>query len=265
MKKYYQVFKLTLQEYFEYRLNFLLWRFRSLITFVTLLVFWQAVYGSREMLLGYSKPQMFAYIIGISFLRSLVLGSRSSDLAGQIKSGELTKIIQKPWRVFSFWFSRDAADKLLNIIFTTVEIVIVLKLLNLSFYFPQQPQTYLYLIVILSLSVLLYFFISFTISVISFWTDEVWGMRWLFGVILLEFMAGLYFPIDVLPGPLVKLLKFTPFPYLIFFPLKIWNEQVVGREVFKIVVVCLSWLIVFGGVSVKLWKKGIRNYGAYGG
>jgi ABC-2 type transport system permease protein len=265
MKKYFQIFKLTFQEYFEYRLNFILWRFRSLVSFITLIVFWQAVYGSRTSIFGYTKPQMITYIIGIAVLRSVVIASRSIDLAGQIKSGELTKVIQKPWNIFSYWMAMDLADKLLNIGFATFEIIITIKIFNLHFYFPERLITYLYFFIFVFLSVLLFFFISFLISVLGFWTDDVWATRYLIGFIFLEFLSGAYFPIDILPKLMAKIIYFTPFPYLIYFPIKIWNEQIIGLEVLKTIGICFLWLAIFYCFSVKLWKKGVKNYGAYGG
>jgi len=96
MGKYLQVARITFQEYLAYRLNFILWRLRSFIFFVSLLFFWLAVYNGRNSLLGYRKEQMFLYVVGVAFLKSIVLGSRVSDLAGQIKSGQLTKLVVKP-------------------------------------------------------------------------------------------------------------------------------------------------------------------------
>ena len=115
--KYLQIIKITFQEYFEYRLNFLLWRLRNLISFLTLVIFWLAFYGGSNIVLDYQRSQLLTYVVGVAFLRSIILSSRSVDLAGQIRSGELTKLLLQPLRIFNFWFTRDLADKTLNIFF----------------------------------------------------------------------------------------------------------------------------------------------------
>lgn len=120
MKKYLQLAKVTFEEYFVYRLNFYLWRFRSLVTFLTLLFFWLAIYGNRVEFLGYQKAQMLTYVVGIAFLRTIVLGSRSVDMADQIRSGGLTKLLLQPIKIIKFWFTRDVVDKLLNLFFTII-------------------------------------------------------------------------------------------------------------------------------------------------
>jgi len=265
MKKYLQLAKITFEEYLVYRLNFYLWRFRSFIVFLTLLFFWLAIYGNQSEFLGYQKAQMITYVIGIAFLRTVVLGSRSADLGPQIRSGELTKLLLKPIKIIRFWFTRDVVDKSLNFFFTIIEILTIVWLLKLSFYLPHYLSTYFSFAILSLMAIFLYFFLSFTLSVVAFWTEEIWATRWLFGVIFLEFLAGAFFPLDVLPAWLTKIIYFTPFPYLVFFPMKIWLEQLNNGEIIRAIFICLIWLIFFWWLAVFLWKKGAKNYGAYGG
>jgi ABC-2 type transport system permease protein len=265
VKKYWQIIKITFEEYFEYRLNFVLWRFRSFVSFLTLFFFWLAVFGPRKELLNYQKSQLLTYVVGVAFLRSIVLASRSVDLSGQIRSGELTKLIMRPLGMLQYWFSRDLADKVLNIFFTIFEIGLILAIFKFPLYFPKNQVTYFWFLLFVILGVFLYFFISFTIAVVTFWVDEIWATRWLFGIIFLEFFSGAFFPIDILPNWLTKIIYLTPFPYLVFSPLKIWLEQLSGFMIIKVVLVCLVWLIFFWRLSLFLWEKGAKNYGAYGG
>lgn len=265
MRKYWQIIKATFEEYFEYRLNFLLYRFRSFISFLTLILFWLAFYGKSEMILDYKKSQLLIYVIGVAFLRSIVLATRSYDLAGQIRNGQLTKLLLQPLDIFNFWFTRDLADKILNILFALVEILIVSKIIGFNLTFPKDPFVFLIFIVLIFLSTLLYFYLSFLLSVSAFWTEDVWATRWLFGVIFLEFFSGAYFPVDILPSWISRIIYLTPFPYLIFYPLKIWLGQVPVEAGIKIIFISLFWLILIFMVSNLIWKKGVKNYGAYGG
>jgi ABC-2 type transport system permease protein len=265
IRKAFQIARLTFQEYFTYRLNFILWRFRSFVLFFSLLVFWLAIYKDRIELLGYQKAQMLIYVVGIAFLRSIILASRSADLAGQIRNGELTKTIMLPINMLSFWFSRDLVDKALNIFFGILEISLAITILKLPFYFPHQIQSYFYFIILVVLAFFLYFCLNFFISILAFWTEEIWATRWLFGIVFLEFFAGALFPIDILPTWLQKIIYLTPFPYLIYFPLKVWLEQLSTGAILKSILVCACWLGLFYWLVKALWQKGVKNYEAYGG
>jgi len=264
MPKYLQVIKNTFQDYLVYRLNFILWRFRSFVLFLTLVFFWQAVFGQKESLLGYSREGMLTYVVGITFLRQVVLGSRTADFGGTIRSGDLTNLLLRPISVAKFWFSKDLVDKFLNIIFTTLEIGVVVYLLKIPIYLPQQLITYLWFGIICVIAMFLYFYFSFLFGTIAFWTDQIWAPRWLFMVIFLEFLSGGFFPLDVLPPIFVKVLSFTPFPYMIYFPMKIWLEQVVMLEILRVLTVTIFWTLLTYLAFDRVWKKGIRSYEAYG-
>jgi ABC-2 type transport system permease protein len=264
MPKYLQLAKITIQEYFVYRLNFLLWRFRSLVSFLTLFFFWLAIYANRSEFLGYYKDQMLTYVVGTAFLSSIVVASRSVDLAGQIRSGELTKIVLTPFNIFKYWLTRDITDKVLNTFFTIIEICLVAVIMKFPLYIPKNIVSVFIFLLITTLSVFLYFFLSMFLAITAFWTEEIWATRWLFGVVILDFFAGNFFPIDVLPTWLTKVIYLTPFPYLMFFPLKIWLEQISLVMAWRAILVCAIWLVVFYWLAKFLWQKGARNYGAYG-
>ncbi len=253
-------------EYFVYRLNFLLWRFRSVVSFLTLVFFWQAIYGIRQEVFGYQKSQMLTYIIGITFLRGIVFGSRTADLAGMIKSGDVVnKFLTRPWNVIKAWFFRDLAAKFLDTLFVFLELSLILRFISLPFYLPKDWRFLLLFGISCLLSIVLYFFINFFFSIIAFWIDNIWAPRWLFGVIFLEFMSGAFFPLDVLPKTLFNFIKLTPFPYLIYFPIKIYLGQVDVLGTIKILGLMFFWLCLILPLTNLVWKKGLKAYSAYGG
>lgn len=266
MKKYLLVSKNTFQEFLTYRLSFVLWRFRNIVSFLAILFFWLAVYKSRPSFLGYSSKQMYSYLLGIAFIKSLVFSSRTSDLAEMIRDGELSRVLLMPASVFKYFLSRDFSDKIVNFTFSVLEIIIVAKIFNLSLYFPRDLHVLFFVLPLLIVSFFLYFFLSLIVSMSAFWTDDIWAVRYLVGVIFLEFFSGSFFPIDVLPVWMQKIIYFTPFPYLAYFPIKIWLGQVSGElAILKICVICVSWLALFFLLTKAVWNKGLKHYGAYGG
>lgn len=266
MGKYYLIFKNTLQEFLVYRLSFVLWRFRSFISFLAILFFWMAIYRDNNRFLGYQKSQMYIYVLGIAFLKGMVFSTRTSDLAGMIREGELSRLLLMPISVFKVFLSRDIADKLLNFSFALFEIFLAIKIFNLPLFFPDKISSAVAGLLLIPVGFLLYFFLSMVLSLTAFWTDDIWAMRWIFMAVFLEFFSGALFPIDVLPFWLQKIIYLTPFPYLIYFPLKIWLGQISSSgEITKIFLICFGWLGFFFWLAKSMWRKGYREYGAYGG
>lgn len=264
MPKYFQLIKNTIEEYVVYRLNFLLWRFRSFVFFLTLFFFWLAIYQGRTEIFGYQKAQMLTYVIGVAFLRGTVMASRSTDLEADIYTGGLSTYLLRPLSPRKFYFIRDIADKILNISLIFLEIGLVLYLFKPSFWFPQNLSTYFSFIVLALMSLFLFYFINLIAASLAFWTGAIWAPRWLLMLVLVEFMSGAVFPIDILPLWLSRFILATPFPYLIYFPLKVWLEQVSVVEVIRVMGMMSFWLVVMYFLSRLIWRKGLKIYSAWG-
>lgn len=261
--KYLQVFKVSLSEMFIWRLNFVLWRLRSVLQLLVLYFLWSVVFGQQDVAFGYTKEAIFTYILGTAFMRSMVLSSRSVDVAGEIHSGRLTNFLIRPVSYISWWLTRDISDKLVNLIFVFVELSLIYYFLRPPLFIQSNPTFVVLAIFVSFLALILYFYLSFLLSMVAFWVIEVWAPRFL-AMVIVEFLSGGTFPIDILPAPVVLFLKATPFPYLIFFPLKIYLGQVPITQIFLGITVMLFWMVIVWWSVQIVWQKGLRVYSAEG-
>lgn len=224
---------------------------------------WQAVFNGRTEIFGYSQSQMLSYIMLAAVLQSAVLASRSIDLAGVINSGELSNIIIRPISNLWYWLSRDAADKALNLIFSAAEIFLLIILLRPPLSWPDPSYAVISLLLILPLSTLLYYFINYLFGLTGFWTNEVWAPRFLLMVVL-QFFAGLMFPLDVLPENIRNFAAWTPFPYLVYFPARVILGKAGGWEIAWGITATAAWTMIFVILAEVVWRRGLRAYGAEG-
>lgn len=262
-RKYAFLIRLSWSAGFVYRLNFIMWRVRLVLMLLTSYFLWQAVFKGRTEIFGYSQNQMLSYIMLAAVLQSMVLASRSIDLAGVINSGELSNIIIRPISNLWYWLSRDAADKALNLIFSGVEISLLIILLKPPLAWPGFSLSAVSLLLILPPATLLYYFINYLFGLTGFWTNEVWAPRFLLMVVL-QFLAGLMFPLDVLPQTIQNLAMWTPFPYLVYFPAQVMLAKVSWIEAWRGISATVVWMIIFGAAVEVVWRKGLRAYGAEG-
>ncbi|MBI2405525.1 ABC-2 family transporter protein [Candidatus Microgenomates bacterium] len=264
LRKYYQVFVVSISEMFVWKLNFVLWRVRVVLQILLLYFLWSTVFLQQEVVFGYERAQILTYIISVAFLRSLVLSSRSvGDVAGDIRDGELTNFLLRPLSYIGWWWARDAADKVLNIAFALVE----LSLLWFLFQPPLILQSNIVLVLATLaaslLALILYFYFSFLLSMAAFWVAEAWGIRFL-AMMTLEFLAGGFFPLDILPSTVFRALQLTPFPYMLFFPAKIYLGQLGFNEILMGFGVLVLWTVFFMWAVQAVWMRGLRTYGAEG-
>jgi ABC-2 type transport system permease protein len=153
---------------------------------------------------------------------------------------------------------------MLNIFLALLEFLLVLKLFGISLVIPASNQG-LFFGLALVLAVSLFFLVSLFLSLLAFWTEDIWAIRFVFGVVFLEFFSGAFFPLDVLPKWLQTVFSLTPFPSLIFVPLQIWLGKISGVQLIKPLAVSIFWLILFFLAVRLMWQEGLKKYGAYGG
>jgi len=265
LAKYFQIFRATLESIFVYRLNFLMWRVRVVIRLLTIYFFWLAIFSNTDRVLGYDKNLMLTYILGVSVIGNLVMASRSIDVGGQISTGELSNYLLKPLNYFRYWFARDLADKIVNISCAIIELFLIYLILNPSIIIPEKFTQILIFSAAMFLGMLVYFYLSFLISLTTFWYLEHngWPARFL-STIVIMFMAGIFFPLDIFPEKIFTILKFLPTTYLLFFPIQIWLKRLSISLIFQGFVFSIFWIFALKAFSKFLWNKGMRIYESQG-
>lgn len=257
LKKYISIFSITLQEIFAYRLNMIMWRVRQIFVFLIPFFIWKSVLGQGGDIYGYSFSAIMTYLFGTTILRSLVMGSRTIDLGWMINSGALTIPLMRPINIFSFFFVRDLADKLFNLGFMFIEIPLIYLIFHPPIFLQTNYLTIALTMTSLGLAVLIYFYINIIFGSLGFWSRDVWAPRFLLMVIM-EFATGAMFPLDMLPSLWQKIFLLTPFPYLIYVPLKVYLGQSIS------LFPQLGWVVILGVLARLIWQKGIKSYEAEG-
>jgi len=265
MKKYWQIFRISWQNTLVYRLNLVMWRVRLIIDFLTIYWFWWAVFTQYQLIGGYSQVTMLAYLLVASFLRSLVFSNSSYSACVEIANGDLNNYLVRPINYFYNWLARDWADKILNLLFFSVEVVLLVLILKLPLLWPISLGQWLWFIIIALVAALMYFFFSFLVSAFSFWYPEHdgWPLRFVM-LMFLDFLSGMAFPLDIFPPALLQLFKLLPFSYFIFYPAQVWLGRLSFAETITGFIIMLSWLGLFMLLTKLVWRKGLKIYGAYG-
>lgn len=264
MKKYVTVFKLSWSNGLIYRLNFLLWRFRSIVVILTVYFLWDAIFAHGGVIFGYTKAKILTYVFLTLALRSLILGQRSMDAAGEISDGRLSNYLVKPLNYHFYWFTRDLADKVLNLIFSVIEITALYFILRPPIYLQTNPVTLFFFLVACLLAIVLNFVLGSISSYFSFWTPgNAWGF-WFLYLTFQDFLGGVVFPLDIFPKVIYNLAMLLPFPYLLFFPANIYLGKITGFDLVRGFGVVLVWILVAIVIFKRQWRLGLKSCQAEG-
>ncbi|HET7099314.1 MAG TPA: ABC-2 family transporter protein [Patescibacteria group bacterium] len=264
MNKYWQIFKISLTQELAYRLNFIMWRLRNIIQILVFFFLWDAVFLGTNQIFGYTRIQIFTYAFVLIIVRAIIFSIRSNDIAGQVANGELTNMLLKPINYFKYWITRDFAYKFLNIIFGIVEVFGLILILKPNIFLQTNPFYFIAFIASLIIAIFIYFIILSIASFVPFWVPEIaWGAQFL-TLTIVEFLSGASFPIDVFPNYIYQFLRFTPLPYLIFIPIKIYLGNFSYSLVFQSLVIGIIWVFILWRISNEVWKRGLKVYEGVG-
>lgn len=266
MGKYRQIFRISFQQELAYRSKFVVLRMRNILQIILVFFLWDSVFNEpgRE-LFGYDRVKILTYVFGILVVRSIVLSAKSFDVGGEIARGDLTNYLLKPLSYIWYCFVRDISNKALHLGFSVMEIVVLYLLLRPPFLFQTN---YFYLGTFglsLAIAVLLFFVILYLIALVAFWMPvAIWPVQFLFVSVMVEFLSGAVFPLDVFPASIQRVLYLTPFPYLVFFPLQIYLGKLSSGFVLRGIVVAMGWLVGFYWMLTRTWRMGLAVYRAEG-
>jgi len=264
LKKYITLFWLSWQRQLEMRSEFMFERARSLAIMLSVYYLWSALLENQTSVLGYSRQDLLTYVLLMTLLRAWVLGCVTDRIPMEIAKGRLSELLLRPISHVGYWISQDLASKSLNIGFAVVEVSVFAWLVKAPLTMPTEVATWLWFGLATMFGMIMYFQLSYMLGVMGFWTAQSWGPRFCFEI-LLEFCAGAYFPIDVLPPAAQRALMALPFPYLIFAPSSIYLGRIHGGAIASCLLHQGVWIVVLSfGVS-QIWKRGLRFYSAEGG
>lgn len=263
MDKYLEVFKISWQQNIIYRLNFVLWRIRNVLQLLLIYFIWWTVFQPQQQLFGYTLSSILTYVLVAALIRAVVLSTRVPDMINSINEGSVVNFLVKPLGFIRYYLARDIADKLFNISFYIIEISLLVIILKPSIIIQTNLLTLMLFLLAVCGGLVIYFCLNIIISLTAFWVENSWGPLFLMSIFL-EALGGSLFPLDILPSKLFNLLMLTPFPYLIYFPVKVYLGTLTFNQLFYGFGVIITWIIFLIVIMKLVIRSGFRSYSAVG-
>lgn len=267
MAKYWHVLNIGLQNTMVYRLNFLFRATFGLIPLMAVISVWRAIYAGKSggQVATYELAQMISYYLVITIVDALTAVTEDDwQIAADIKDGNISQFLLKPLDYLTYRLCLFCAGRLVYAVVAIVPTVLFIWVLRENFVLPADAATAGWFLVSVALTAVLQFLFSFTLALLAFWVLEV--ATFIFIAFAFEYIAGGHlFPLDLLPPGLAGLLDYTPFPYMLFFPVSIWLGRVSGDALWLGVLVQLLWVIAAYALARLVWSRGIKKYSAVGG
>lgn len=267
MGKYWQVLKVGLQNTLVYRVNFLFRATFALIPLTAMVMLWKTIYaGTTGGTVGaYDLAQMISYYLLVTVTDALTAVTEDDwQIAADIKDGLISQFLLKPMDYLGYRLSLFVAGRLVYTAVAAVPVALFILWHREYFVLPPDVATAACFAVSLILTALLNFLTSFTMALLAFWVLEV--ATFIFILFAFEYLAGGHlFPLDILPAGLAETLMYTPFPYMLYFPISIYLGRAQHEALWGGLAMQALWVVAAYGLARLVWARGIRRYSAVGG
>lgn len=268
MRKYWHVLNVGIQNTLVYRVNFLFRACFGLIPLTSTLFLWEAIYrgkGEGAMVQGYAYAQMVSYYLVVTLVDGLTAVAEDDwQIAADIKDGNISQFLLKPIDYLRYRLTLYFSGRL---IYSVVAFIPIAMFIGWKWEFvslPREPERWLWFGASTLMAGLLQFLISFTMALLAFWVMEV--STFIFILFAFEALAGgQVFPLDILPSAVMEVVRYTPFPYEMFFPVSIFLGRTQGPALWGGLAMQLCWVGAAFLIARTVWRRGIRRYTASGG
>jgi ABC-2 type transport system permease protein len=265
-KVYLKAFDVGLQDTFVYRWNFFLRSIFELLPLMGTVLIWGVVFDQRkEGVGGFDFTTVVAYFLIVLFLDGLVTPKDDEfRVAADIREGQISAFLVKPINYLLYRFSLFASSRLLFSVMTLPVFLVLLFFTASYFTWPSEVGLWLAAIWTIAMAALLQFFITISIALLAFWMLEISTV--VFIVYSFEYMlSGKMFPLAFMPPFVQDILQWLPFPYELYFPVRVLMNRVHGADLWFGLGVQAFWVIVAAAGAQMMWRQGLRKYQAVGG
>lgn len=231
--------------------------------FITILYIylWKAIYSGKEIINGFTLPDMLSYIFLSRILRNLYPYGLSQSYGNLIKNGQIATLLLRPVRIEMQLLSATAGNAIYDFCFCGFPSLILFRLFvpDAPLVFAAFPQVIFWLFgscVFVSL-------LELTIGTLSYYLQNLWGLG-VFKTTMITFLSGELLPIQFYSARLLTLFEWLPFASIYYIPVVLFLGKTVENQGMYLEVLWGSNLFLLV-VYIVLARKMIRHITVQGG
>lgn len=260
------VYANEIRKILSYRMEFWINFLGQTLVSVTIAYFlWSAIYqeNNTTILNGFSFEKMMLYYLIVPLVFRTLQGENVGFMSHDIYQGGLNKYLIYPISFLGY-------KKITYFAHSTFYILQLLLMILITFFiFDNKTLNFInfYNIFFCLLATLLatavFFALSSILEMISFWADNVWSLGVMLRLAVSAF-GGAMIPLSFFPKWAIDILNFTPFPYMVNFPMQAFFGELGLYAYISQCSILLFWYLFFMLINRLVWKKAILQYNGIG-
>jgi ABC-2 type transport system permease protein len=259
MRIYWDIIRFSFLRFFAYPWEIVASILKRVVEILFLILFWSLVVKGSGGQINIS--QIVSYFFISMGIRDLVMshwGPFGGEIGNDIKSGDINKYLIKPVSIiptlYSLAFGRNGMRVLLALINLIIGIVI----------FP--PKNFISIILFLIFFILAWW-VSFAYNLFQgtlyFHLTDAYGVRNALNNFIRVF-SGEMIPLFLFPYTLGQIVRFTPFPSMVYGPTIALSTSIIDQGVVINLGIAVFWAVLLNILAYLFWKRSIKNYEAIG-
>jgi ABC-2 type transport system permease protein len=263
MRKWGALFAIYFQETFAYRASMVIWILTDIVTSVTMPLVWVHSNALQSgTVQGFDQGAIVLYYLCNLLIIMFVTSHLMWDLAVEIKEGQFTAYLMRPFSVFQLSFVRNIAWRILRTCLCTPIFLLIMWCFR-SYLTGAHVYLGPWFWIALILGHLVSFFTVYALAMIAMIVQEAQSLFELYYVPML-FLSGQLFPIAMLPAWAKNLSYAFPFYFTSGLPTEVLVGKVTPSQAPTMVLVQLGWIVVALVAGRFTWTLGRKHYTAVG-
>jgi ABC-2 type transport system permease protein len=244
-----------------YRAEMLVWVLATTMPLVQLAL-WSAV--ARDAPIGrYGQPEFASYFLATFIVRQLTGSWIFYEINFEVRDGTLSMRLLRPVHPLLAYSTEALAAMPMRLAVSMPVAIAALAFVGPSAVTHDGAEWALWL-VSLAGAWLITLVVNFVMGCLAFFVES--SMKFMDAWLVFYFvLSGYLIPVDLFPARLRQVVDWLPFRYQIGLPVELMTGAHRAAEALPLVARQWAWVAVGAAATAVLWRRGLRQYAAYGG
>lgn len=260
LAKYAALMRRSVAAMFEYRASLAIWMMISIMPLVMLAAWFSLSAGGP--IAGYTQSDFVSYYLLLTFVRQMTNVWVIWELEYDIRHGDLSIKMLHPLNPLHDYISSNLADKIFRFI-VLIPLGLVAWWIFPTIHYDVTPVTLALGTVALIAAWFIRFMSQYIFGLLAFWVSDTMTLNDIWFA-LSEMLGGMIAPLSLFPPAVTAVANFLPFRFMLSFPVEIMSGRLTASDLAVALATMLGWVILTVVVYRWVWRKGIRQFSAYG-
>jgi ABC-2 type transport system permease protein len=247
-----------------YRAEIYLWVLAHVLPFIMMSVWMSAAEGSGGGGAFSKSPVEYArYYVASFIVRQFTAAWMIYEFEWHLLEGRLSYLLLRPMNPLWHYVSGHFGEQLARFPFFLVMLTLFFLCYPQALWMPR-PESVIFGLIAIYAAFALRFALQYCFAMLTFWYERASAIDALTMLPYL-FLSGLIIPLADMPAGVRAWVGFTPFPYMIDFPVRIITGELrMGAEMATGFGMLGAWFLGLSALGTLMWRRGLVHYSGQG-